>query len=113
MLTFFMFFLNNPTRNELQTNIPKLLVCVWLGGVVVFFQRFNPFKAQITPPKAKNTCFLCGPHKKKSQSHLQTKHSKEAKLPTKLGTLALGFAPNNNELLKYVWESGDFCDCGW
>jgi hypothetical protein len=65
MLTFFMFFLNNPTRNELQTNIPKLLVCVWLGGVVVFFQRFNPFKAQITPPKAKNTCFLCGPHKKK------------------------------------------------
>jgi len=54
---------------------------------------------------------LCGPHKKKSQSHLQTKHSKEAKLPTKLGTLALGFAPNNNELLKYVWESGGFCDC--
>jgi len=80
---------------------------------VVFFKRYNLFKAQITPPKAKNTCFLCGPHEKKSQSHLQTKHSKKAKLPIKLGTLALGFAPHNNELLNYVWESGGFCDCGW
>jgi len=78
-----------------------------------FFKDSILLKHKSHLQKLKIHAFCVGPIKKKSQSHLQTKHSKEAKLPTKLGTLALGFAPNNNELLKYVWESGDFCDCGW
>jgi hypothetical protein len=75
-----------------------------------FFKDSVILKHKSHLQKLKIHAFCVGPTKK-NQSHLQTKHSKEAKLPTKLGTLALGFAPNNNELLKYVWESGGFCDC--
>jgi hypothetical protein len=39
-------------------------MCVWLGGVVTFFQRYNPFKAQTTPSKTKNICFYVGLIKK-------------------------------------------------
>jgi hypothetical protein len=33
-------------------------------GVVIFFQKYNYFKAQITPLKTKNTCFYVSPKKK-------------------------------------------------
>jgi hypothetical protein len=48
---------------------------VWLGGVVVFFQRYNTFKHKLhltTPLKAIKTCFLL----KKSTSYLSSKEDR-------------------------------------
>jgi hypothetical protein len=44
---------------------PNTQVCAWFGGVVIFFKRYNLFKAQTIPHKSKKYMLLCGFYKKK------------------------------------------------
>ena len=36
---------------------------------MIFFRMYNPFKAQTTSSKTKNTCYLCEPYQKKLKPH--------------------------------------------